>query len=68
MKIKDLVLSFRSFTVRDWTQIRFLEDTWLGHTPFKYQFSTIFNIAHDPHATVASVMCAEHYNISFKRS
>jgi hypothetical protein len=46
----------------------FWEDTWVGNNPFKRQFSTIFNIAHDPHATVASVMSDEHYNISFRRA
>jgi hypothetical protein len=46
----------------------FWEDTWVGNNPFKRQFPTIFNIAHDPHATVASVMSDEHYNISFRRA
>jgi hypothetical protein len=36
-------------------------------TPLKQQFSTIFNIAHDPHAIVVSVMGGEQYNISFRR-
>jgi hypothetical protein len=68
MKIKELVLSCGSFMVKDGTQIRFWEDTWVGMTPLKQQFSTIFNIAHDPHATVASVMGGEQYNISFRRA
>jgi hypothetical protein len=37
-------------------------------TPLKQQFSTIFNIAHDPHAIVVSVMGGEQYNISFRRA
>jgi hypothetical protein len=68
MKIKDIVLSCGSFMIRDGTQIRFWEDTWVGNDPFKRQFPTIFNIVHDPHATVASVMSDEHYNISFRRA
>jgi hypothetical protein len=68
MKIKELVLSCGSFMVKDGTQIRFWEDTWVGITPLKQQFPTIFNIAHDPHATVASVMGGEQYNISFRRA
>jgi hypothetical protein len=59
MKIKDIVLSCGSFMIRDGTQIRFWEDTWVDDNPFKRQFPTIFNIAHDPHATVASVMSDE---------
>jgi hypothetical protein len=68
MKIKELVLSCGSFMVKDGTQIRFWEDTWVGMTPLKQQFSTIFNIAHNPHATVAIVMVGEQYNISFRRA
>jgi hypothetical protein len=68
MNIKELILSCGSFKIRDGTQIRFCEDTWVGNNPFKYQFPTIFNITHDPHATVASVMSDEHYNISFRRA
>jgi hypothetical protein len=68
MRIKELVSSRGSFRIRDGTQIRFWEDTWVGNNPFKHQFPTIFNIAHDPHATVASVMSDEHYNISFRRA
>jgi hypothetical protein len=68
MKIKDIILSCGSFMIRDGTQIRFWEDTGVGNNPFQRQFSTIFNIVHDPHATVASVMSDDHYNISFKRA
>jgi hypothetical protein len=68
MKIKELVLSCGSFMIKDGTQIRFWEDTWVGMTPLKQQFSTIFNIAHNPHATVAIVMGGEQYNISFRRA
>jgi hypothetical protein len=68
MKIKDIALSCGSFMIRDETQIRFWEDTWVGNNPFKRQFPTIFNIPHDPHTTVASVMSDEHYNISFRRA
>jgi hypothetical protein len=35
MKIKELVLSCGSFKIRDETQIRFWEDTWVGNNPFK---------------------------------
>ena len=68
MRIKELALSCGSFMIKDGTQIRFWEDTWVGQTPFKYQFPTIFNIAHDPHASVASVMSDENFNISFRRA
>ena len=68
MKIKDEMLTCGSFQVNDGTQTRFWEDTWVGQTPFKYQFPSIFNIAHDPHASVASVMSDENYNISFRRA
>jgi hypothetical protein len=68
MNIKELVLSCGSFKIRDVTQIRFWEDTWVGNNLFKHQFSTIFNITHDPHAMVTRVMNDEHYNISSRRA
>jgi hypothetical protein len=52
----------------DGTKIKFWEDTWLDHTPHKYQLPTIFNIVNDPHTTVARVMCVEHYNILFRKA
>jgi hypothetical protein len=36
--------------------------------PFKCQFPANLNMAHDPYTSVASVMSAEHYNISFRRA
>jgi hypothetical protein len=68
MKIKDIILSCGSFMIRDGAQMRFWKDTWVGHTPFKYQFSTIFNIAHDQHATVAIAMSVKDYNVLLKRT
>jgi hypothetical protein len=68
MNIKELVFSCGSFKIRDGTQINFWEDTWVGNNPFKHQFQTIFNITHNPHATVARLMSDEHYNISFRRA
>jgi hypothetical protein len=68
MNIKELILSCGSFKIRDETQIRFWEDTWVGNNPFKHQFPTIFSITHDPHATVSRVMSDEHYNILFRRA
>jgi hypothetical protein len=68
MKIKEIILSCESFKIKDETQIRFWEDTWIVNTPFKQQFSSIFNIAHDPHATIASAMSDDHYNISLRRA
>jgi hypothetical protein len=65
--LKSLFYSTESFKIRDVTQIIFWKDTWVGNNLFKHQFPTIFNITHDPHATVARVMSDEHYNISFRR-
>jgi hypothetical protein len=42
MRIKELALSCGSFRIRDGTQIRFWEDTWVGNNPVKHQFLGIF--------------------------
>jgi hypothetical protein len=49
MKIKENVLTRGSFMIKDGTQTRFWEDTWIGQRSFKYQYATMYNIAHDPH-------------------
>ena len=68
MKIKDEVLTYGSFHVKDGIKTRFWEDTWAGNTPFKFCYPSIYNIARNPHASVADVMSTQPVNISFRRA
>ena len=68
MKIKEEVLSCGSFEIKDGKQSKFWEDTWVGQRPFKELYPSIYNIARQPHASVASVLSSEPLNISFRRA
>ena len=39
-----------------------------GLRPFKEQYPSTYNIARQPHASVASVLSSEPLNISFRRA
>ena len=67
MKIKDEVLANGSFIIKDGCQTRFWDDTWAGDLSFKVKYPLIYNIARDPHASVAHVMASRPLNISFRR-
>jgi hypothetical protein len=67
MKVKDAVLACGSFQIKNGTQTRFWEDTWVGTGSFKDSFAALYNIAHYPHATVANVMSTP-INVSFRSS
>ena len=68
MKIKEEVLACGSFEIKDGKQTRFWEDTWVGQRPFKEQYPSIYNIARQPSASVASVLSSDSLNISFRRA
>ena len=68
MKIKEEVLACGSFEIKDGKQSRFWENTWVGQRPFREQYPSIYNIARQPHASVASVLSSEPLNISFRRA
>ena len=40
----------------------------MGQRPFKDQYPRIYNIARQPHTSVASVLSSEPLNISFRRA
>jgi hypothetical protein len=44
------------------------KDTWVGSTPFRFRYPSIYNIVRDPHATVANVMATSPLNVSFRRA
>ena len=68
MKIKDEVFSNGSFVIKDWSQTRFWDDTWVGVLPFKVRYPSLYNIVRDPHATVAKILATRPLNVSFRRA
>jgi len=68
MKIKDEVFSNGSFVIKDGSQTRFWDDTWVGVLPFKVRYPSLYNIVRDPHATVAKILATRPLNVSFRRA
>jgi hypothetical protein len=68
MHIKDEMLSKGTFELKDGTNTRFWEDTWLVDQPLKVKYPNLYNIVRDPHATVSKVLATSPLNISFRRA
>jgi hypothetical protein len=68
MRIKDEVLSLGSFVIKDGTNVRFWDDTWIRNKLLKIQYPNLYNIAREPHATISKIMATSPLNISFRRA
>jgi hypothetical protein len=68
MRIKDEVLSNGSFVIKDGTNTRFWDDTWIGDKPLKDTYPSLYHIVRDKHVTVSRVLSSRPLNISFRRS
>jgi len=68
MHIKEEVLTKGSFDIKDGTETRLWDDTWVGDKPLKVSYPSLYNIVHDPHVTVSKVMTTSPLNISFRRA
>lgn len=44
MEVKDHFLKYRLFRCGNGTEIRFLEDTWLGSRALKDQYPAVYNV------------------------
>ena len=52
LKVREDFLGCGTFKIKDGSQTRFWEDTWVDTKPLKDQFPNLYNIAHYPHDTV----------------
>ena len=67
MAAKASFFRFGKFAIKDGSQIRFWEDTWLGHTSLRDQYPALYNIVRYNEATLASVMQSSPLNVTFRR-
>ena len=67
MKVKHDFLRFGTFIIKDGSQVRFWEDTWLGTRPLREQYPQLYNIARKKQDTVAAVLSTQIPNISWRR-
>ena len=65
MKIKDLFIRFGSFQVKNGIQTRFWEDIWLGESPLKSQYPTLYNVVRRKNGTVA-ILGSTALHITFR--
>ena len=57
-----------AFKIKDGSQIRFWEDTWVDTKPLNDQFPNLYNIVHYPHDTLPNVIHQTPLNVSFRRA
>jgi hypothetical protein len=67
MKVKNEFLCFGTFLIKNGSQVRFWEDTWLGNSTLREQYLSLYNIARHKHDTIAEVFSTSPLNISWRR-
>jgi hypothetical protein len=68
MRIKDEVLYNGFFVIKDGTNTRFWDDTWIGDKPLKDTYPSLYLITRDKHVSVSKVLSSKPLNMSFRRS
>jgi hypothetical protein len=68
MKIKEYFLGFCTFDLNNRENTRFWEDKWIGNSPLKQQYPSLYRIARHKQSSVASVFSMAPLNISFRIS
>ena len=67
MSMNKFFFPFGSFSIKDGSEIRFLEDTWLGNTTLREQFPALYSIVRHKNDTLAKVMETFPPNMTFRR-
>ena len=67
MHVKNSFFRFGSFLIKDGSEIRFWEDSWLGNFPLKDQYPALYNIARNKSDTIAEVLSDNPPNVAFRR-
>ena len=60
-------LKFGTFIIRDGSQVRLCEDTWLGNSPLRDQYPQLYNIVRKKQDTVADILSTQIPNLSWRR-
>jgi hypothetical protein len=67
MAIKTKFFRFGHFSIKDGSQIRFWEDSWLGNASLQEQYPAVYNIVRYKSDTVAKVMATSPPDVTFMR-
>jgi hypothetical protein len=67
MATKQKFFSFGQFSIKDGSQIRFWEDSWLGNAPLREQYPALYNIVCYKSDTIKKVMATSPPDVTFMR-
>jgi hypothetical protein len=68
MKVKDEFFTRDSFRIHSWSEVRFLEDTWIEDKALKLKYPPLPTTLRTNDATVAQVLSNKSLSVSFRRS
>jgi hypothetical protein len=67
MATKPKFFRFGHFSIKDGSQIRFWEDSWLGNAPLREQYPALYNIVRYKSDTIMKVMATSPPDVTFRR-
>ena len=67
MKVKRAFLRFGTFHIKNRSQMRFWEDTWLGNRPLRHKYPQFYNIVRKKQHTVGEVLSTLNPNLTWYR-
>ena len=66
MPVNNKFFRYGSFRIKDGSEIRFWEDSWLGNAPLREQYPTLYNIARNKSDSIDQVLGSFPLNVSFR--
>jgi hypothetical protein len=67
MATKKFIFRYGTFSIKDGSQIRFWEDSWLGNNPLCEQYPVLYSIVRRKIDTIAVVMATSPPDVTFRR-
>ena len=68
MKVKREFLRFGTFHIKNGSQVRFWEDSWLNSRPLRYQYPQLYNIVRKKQDTImGKVLSTPNSNLTWRR-
>jgi hypothetical protein len=66
MATKKFFFRYGTFSIKDGSQIRFWEDSWLGNSPLSEQYVALYSIFHHKSDTIALVKATSPPDVTFR--
>jgi hypothetical protein len=67
MATKKFFFRYGTFSIKDGSQIRVWEDSWLGNSPLREQYPVLYSIVRHKSDTIALVMATSPLDVTFRR-